>query len=70
MTLLTSTEAANALGISAQRVRQLIAKKRLPSEFVSGVHLIRLEDLDKVRRRKPGRPTAASIARRMEEQAK
>lgn len=56
MKMLTTTQAAEQLGISAIRVRQLISNKRLPTEVVGGRHFInpaslKLRDVSK---RKPG----------------
>lgn len=57
--LLTVDQAAGELGISARRVRMLIAESTLKAEKVGRDWLIRSKDLDKVRDRKPGRPPKA-----------
>jgi site-specific DNA-methyltransferase (adenine-specific) len=53
--LLTVVQAASELGVSTQRVRALIAAKRLRAEKV-GTWVITRSALDLVRVRKPGRP--------------
>lgn len=56
--LLTTKEAAAELGLSPQRVRVLIAEKRLKAEkFGARALMIKRSDLKAVRVRKPGRPT-------------
>lgn len=55
--MLTTTQAAEALGVSASRVRALIASGRLKSTPVTArMHLIAPRDLAAVRVRTPGRP--------------
>jgi excisionase family DNA binding protein len=56
--LLTTTEAAERLGITPMRVRQLIRAGRLPSQQFGRDHLIKESDLTLVAERKPGRPKA------------
>lgn len=63
---ITTSEAAEILGVTARRVCQLIAKKQLPAQtFGTGgrvLHLIRRADLDRVdvkKRPGPGRPVGA-----------
>ena len=57
--LFTTCDAAEYLGVTASRVRQLIVEKRLPSQKFGRDHLIREDDLKKYlssERKKPGRP--------------
>lgn len=54
--LLTSAQAAEELGVTADRVYALIRAGRLKAEKFGNVWMIREKDLDAVRDRKPGRP--------------
>lgn len=54
--LLTTEQAAEKLGVSVARVRQLILAGRLPAEKFGRSHVIRVSDLGLVEDRKPGRP--------------
>ena len=54
--MLTTPEAAQVLGVSAERVRQLIKAGRLPSQQFGRDHVISEADLALVSDRKPGRP--------------
>lgn len=56
MTQITTTLAAQRLGISPRRVRVLIETGRLPAERIGRDYLIREGDLVKVATRKSGRP--------------
>ena len=56
MKLVTVTEAALELGISARRVRAIIQAGRLPAQMMGRTWVIKEKDLEKVRDRKPGRP--------------
>ena len=60
--MLTTTEAATRLGISGERVRQLIKTGRLPSQQFGRDHLIKASDLKLVADRKPGRPSKPTPA--------
>lgn len=54
---LTAKEAAEKLGVSDGRIRQLIAEKRLPTVKVGNSNLIKETDLELVKERKrTGRP--------------
>ena len=53
---LTTNEAAERLGVSSIRVRQLIAEGRLPAQKFGTAHMIKVSDLKLVEDRKPGRP--------------
>ena len=55
-TPITTAEAAKRLGISAIRVRQLIASGRLPAVKLGRDWLIQVADLDLVQHRPTGRP--------------
>jgi excisionase family DNA binding protein len=55
--MLTTPEAAFRLGVSPERVRQLINVGRLPSKQYGRDHLIRESDLALVAVRKVGRPS-------------
>lgn len=55
--LLSASQAANILGVSPQRIYQLIAEKRLPSWRIGTDRVVRTGDLDAVRDRvRTGRP--------------
>lgn len=54
--MLTTVEAGERLGVSAERVRQLIKAGRLPSKQHGRDHLIREADLALVSKRPIGRP--------------
>lgn len=56
MDALTTAQAADSLGVTAERVRQLIRAGRLPAEKVGRDFLIKKKDLVQVKDRKPGRP--------------
>lgn len=56
--MLTTTQAAAILKVSRRRVVALISAKRLPAEKLGRDWLIRPEDLDIVKVRRPGRPRA------------
>jgi len=54
--LLTTSDAARELAITAGRVRALISAGRLRTTQIGGMHLIDPVDLEAVRIRRPGRP--------------
>jgi excisionase family DNA binding protein len=60
MKLLSTPEAADALGVTVARVQQLIWDGRLPAQKVGRDYVIQENDLEKVRNRPTGRPPAAS----------
>lgn len=64
MKLLSASEAAERLGVSASRVRALIAAGRLPAQKVSRDYVIQEKDLALVAKRPPGRPAAKKSAKR------
>ena len=53
---LTTKEAAERLGVSAARVRQMVLGGRLPAEKFGRDLMIKESDLSLVEDRKPGRP--------------
>jgi excisionase family DNA binding protein len=56
MKLLSTSEAADKLKVSVQRVHQFIAEGRLPAQKVGRDYVIDETDLRLVAERKPGRP--------------
>lgn len=56
---ISTTEAAQRLGITRQRVLQLIEGGRLDAKKFASVYLIRRASLTNVEDRKPGRPPKA-----------
>ena len=64
--MLTTPQAAERLGVTTARIRQLILGGRLPSQQFGRDHLIREADLTLVSDRKPGRPKKADEAEPVE----
>jgi excisionase family DNA binding protein len=60
--LITTKVASERLGISQERVRQLIITGRLPSQQFGRDHLIKESDLALVAERKAGRPKKEAVA--------
>lgn len=56
MTLLTTAQAAERLGVTRWRVNALIKAGRLKAQKMGQIFLIEEGDLEAVRVRKPGRP--------------
>lgn len=54
--LLTTQQAAERLGVTAGRVRQMVADGALPATRMGRDNFIRASDLKLVEGRKPGRP--------------
>jgi len=54
--LLTTQQAAERLGITDSRVRQLVLEGRLPAQRFGRSHMIRAADLKAVEGMKRGRP--------------
>lgn len=54
--MLTTEEAATALGVTTARVRQMIIAGRLPAQRFGRSHMILESDLQLVEGRTPGRP--------------
>jgi excisionase family DNA binding protein len=57
---LTTNEAAQVLGISTARVRQLVLSGKLPAEKFGRDLMIDEVDLEAVKDRKPGRPSKSN----------
>lgn len=70
MTMLTTEQAAERLGITPARVRVLIREGRLPAQSFGRAHMIREEDLKLVADRKPGRPRKGQNKEAMEKKGK
>ena len=60
MELLTTSEAADRLGVTVGRIQQLIWSERLPAVKVGRDYVIKEEDLALVADRKPGRPAKST----------
>lgn len=56
MDLLTTKEVADRLGVTIKRIQAMIRDGRLPAEKLGRDYVIREQDLELVRDRKPGRP--------------
>jgi excisionase family DNA binding protein len=61
MSMLTTKQVAERLGVTQGRVRALIKVGRLPSQQFGRDHLIKESDLYLVADRKPGRPRKTGI---------
>lgn len=61
-TSLTTHQAAERLGVTVSRVRQLVLAGRLPAEKFGRDLAIKESDLKRVQDRKPGRPPKRSAA--------
>jgi excisionase family DNA binding protein len=53
---ITTNEAAGVLGVTRQRVLQLIQDGRLKAEKFANVYMIRRDDLDHIEEKPMGRP--------------
>ena len=60
MSLLTTKDAADRLGVTVQRVHALIKDERLPAQRLGRDYVIREEDLALVAERPTGRPKKAA----------
>ena len=56
MKIISTTEAAKRLGVTADRVRKMIEAKRLKATKLGNVWVIDPKDLEAVKDRKVGRP--------------
>ncbi|CAN5485084.1 hypothetical protein BH10ACI1_BH10ACI1_22030 [soil metagenome] len=54
--LISTREASEKLGLSIRRVQALITSGRLPAQKIGNSFVVRENDLELVRERKPGRP--------------
>jgi excisionase family DNA binding protein len=70
MGFLTTSQAAERLGVTDARVRQLIREKRLPAEQYGRAFLIKEGDLRLVADRKVGRPRKAGGAKASKKRGK
>ncbi|MFL6276701.1 MAG: helix-turn-helix domain-containing protein [Blastocatellia bacterium] len=61
--LLTTSEAAERLGVNASRIRQLVLQGRLPAQKMGRDLFVDEKDLKLVVDRKPGRPSKAETAK-------
>jgi len=61
--MLTTAQAAAALGISQRRVQELVKAGRLPAQRIGRDWLIAPADLDRVRQRPTGYPPGQSVER-------
>jgi excisionase family DNA binding protein len=59
MSLLTTREVAERLGVTMKRVQAMIRDDRLPAEKMGRDYVVREADLKLVENRKPGRPPNA-----------
>jgi excisionase family DNA binding protein len=57
---ITTNEAADVLGVTRQRVLQLIQDGRLKAEKFANVYMIRRGDLDHIEEKPMGRPPKAA----------
>jgi excisionase family DNA binding protein len=65
MTMLTTSEAAKELGVTVQRVHQLITEGSLPAQKVGRDYIIQDGDLKLVSNRRPaGRPPKQTSAKK------
>jgi len=59
--LLSTTEAAERLGVTSIRVRAMIRDGKLPAQKIGRDYVIKESDLELVKDRKPGRPAKTII---------
>jgi excisionase family DNA binding protein len=64
MKIISTTEAAKRLGVTADRVRKMIEAKRLKATKLGNVWLIDPKDLEAVKDRKVGRPRKSGQKRK------
>lgn len=67
--LLTTQQAAEKLGVTAGRVRQMVADGALPATRMGRDNFIRASDLKLVEGRKPGRPRKTAQVQNVGKQA-
>jgi excisionase family DNA binding protein len=63
-THISTSDAAEILGVSRQRVLQFIQEGRLKATKLASVYLIKKSDLTEVKHRKPGRPSKGQASRK------
>lgn len=56
---ISKKEAAQRRNVNHQTIQQWIQKGWLPSIYIGGAHIIRVDDLDSVKPPEPGRKAAA-----------
>lgn len=62
---ITTTEAAERLGVSSARVRQLVADGTLPAQKFGPVNMVKVSDLDLARNRPGvGRPSSKKAVKK------
>jgi excisionase family DNA binding protein len=61
MSLLTTNEVAERLGVTVQRIHALIKSGRLPAQKMGRDYFIQEEDLRLVEERKSGRPRKEAV---------
>lgn len=59
LSVITTKEAAERLGITQRRINALIKSGKLPAQIFGGSWMIEEKDLALVAERKPGRPPSA-----------
>lgn len=62
MGLISTSEAAERLGVHITRVQVLIREGRLPAQRIGRTYVVNEDDLRLVEDRKPGRPPKAKAA--------
>ena len=55
--LISTSEAAHKLGITAIRIRAMIRAGNLPAQKIGRDYVVKVSDLELVKNRKPGRPS-------------
>lgn len=60
--LLSTVEAAEIVGVTDSRIRQLILAKKLPAVKIGNTNLIKKQDLKLLENRKHGRPKKEKVA--------
>ena len=63
MGLISTSEAAEKLGVHITRVQVLIREGRLPAQKIGGTYVVDEDDLKLVKDRKPGRPRKAQTVK-------
>jgi excisionase family DNA binding protein len=58
MSLISTQDVADRLGVTIARVQQLIWEGKLPAQKIGRTYIVEEADLEKVKNRKRGRPPA------------